>query len=111
MKLQQDQQNLQSVMAQKQQLDLENIENAKALEELQKATDDQAVYKHTGSILIKSTKKDLIDELQERQELSKTRLAVLDKQRTRLEESLKEKEAKIQEMIKTGSAGAPEPPK
>lgn len=106
MKLQQSQQNLQSVMAQKQQLELEQIESDRALEELKKIADSDPVYKHAGSILIKSTKASLIAELEEKKELANTRSAVLAKQETRLKESIKEQEAKINEMIR----GSQKPP-
>ena len=112
MKLQQSQQNLQSVMAQKQQLDVEQMESERALEELKKIGDDDPVYKHAGSILIKSTKTNLIAELEEKKELSNTRAAVLVKQESRLRESIKEQEAKINEMIRGSQkppSGAPKP--
>lgn len=113
MKLQQSQQNLQAIMQQKQQIEMERIETEKSLEELRKASDDDMVYKHAGSILIKSTKKDLIEEIEERKELTKTRSIVLEKQETRLKESLKEQEAKITETMKSvtpsGGAKTPEP--
>ena len=83
-KMQQAQQNLQSIHAQKQQLDLEKLESEKALEELNKAKDDETVYKHAGSILIKSNKTELIAEIEERKEL----------------------ESKINQMIKSPTAGA-----
>ena len=100
MKLQQSQQNLQSIMAQKQQLDVDQMESEKALEELKKIADNDPVYKHAGSILIKSTKSGLIAELEEKKELSNTRAAVLVKQESRLRESIKEQETKINEMIR-----------
>ena len=103
MKMQQSQQNLQAIMQQKQQIEMEKIETDKSLEELKKASDDDMVYKHAGSILIKSTKKELIDELEERKELTKTRSTVLEKQENRLKETLKEQEAKITEMMKSGT--------
>jgi len=103
MKMQQSQQNLQAIMQQKQQIEMEKIETEKSLEELKKASDDDMVYKHAGSILIKSTKKELIDELEERKELTKTRSTVLEKQENRLKETLKEQEAKITEMMKSGT--------
>lgn len=103
MKMQQTQQNLQSILAQKQQIDMDNMETDKALEELKKASDEDMVYKHAGTILIKSNKKDLISELEERKELSNTRSTVLAKQEARLKESLKELEGKINEMIKGSS--------
>lgn len=100
MKLQQSQQNLQSIMAQKQQLDVEQLESDRALEELKKAADADPVYKHVGSILIKSTKAALIAELEERKELANTRATVLAKQETRIKESIKEQETKINEMMR-----------
>ena len=114
MKMQQTQQNLQSILAQKQQLELEQIETDKALEELKKATEEDTVYKHAGSILIKSNQKDLTSELEERKELAKTRSTVLEKQEIRIKETLKEQEAKINDLIKgasSGATGAQLPPK
>jgi len=105
MKMQQAQQSLQSILLQKQQLEMEQIDSEKAIEELKKASDDETVYKHTGSILIKSTKKDLISELEERKELANTRTTVLAKQEARVKESIKEQETKINEMIKNASSG------
>ena len=104
-KLQQTQQNLQMIMAQKQQLELDQLETEKALVELNKANDGDAVFKYAGTILIKSNKKDLIEELEEKKELSKTKASLLAKQEERLKTSLKELETKIQEMIKKQSAG------
>ena len=109
MKLQQSQQNLQSVMTQKQHLEIEKAETEKALEELRKVADGDAVFKQAGTILIKSKKQELIDELEERIEMTKTRSTVLEKQETRLKQSLKEQETKITEMMKGGSANAPPP--
>jgi len=100
-KMQQSQQNLQSILAQKQHLELEQLETEKALEEITKASDDTIVYKHAGSILIKSNKNDLIAELEEKKELAKTRVTVLSKQEQRLKENLKEQESKINEMIRS----------
>lgn len=107
MKLQQSQQNLQSIMTQKQHLEIEKAETEKALEELKKVGDGDAVFKHAGTVLIKSTKQALIDELEEKQEMAKTRVTVLEKQEERVKETLKEQEAKITELMKSGSTGAP----
>lgn len=105
-KMQQSQQNLQSIMAQKQQLEIENIETEKALEEIKKAGENDDVYKHAGSILIKSSKKEMIDDLEERKELAKTRSTVLAKQEEQVKQSLKEQESKITEMMKGQSSGS-----
>ncbi|KAG2476113.1 MAG: prefoldin subunit beta [Thaumarchaeota archaeon] len=104
-RLQQAQQSLQSLLAQKQHLEMEQLETEKALEELKKASDDDAVFKHAGSILIKSTKENLIAELEEKKELSKTRSSVLSKQEVRVKENLKELETKINEMVRGAATG------
>ena len=109
-RLQQLQQNLQSIMMQKQHLESEHLETERALEVLQKANDDDTVYKTAGSILVKSTKATLVSELQEKKELANTRLTVLSKQETRIKENLKEAESKIREMLR-GSGAPPGQPK
>jgi prefoldin beta subunit len=105
-KMQQSQQNLQSIVAQKQQLEIDHMETEKALDEIKKAGENDDVYKHAGSILIKSTKKDLIEDLEERKELAKTRTSVLAKQEEQVKQSLKEQESKITEMMKSQTAGS-----
>ena len=109
-KLQQMQSSLQNVMAQKQQIEAERIETDRALEELKKAGEDEEVFKHAGSILIKSTRAAMIAELEERKELAATRSTVLDKQDARLRENLKEQEAKVTKMITEASKGGGAPP-
>ena len=109
-RLQQTQQNFQSIMMQKQQLESEKLETEKALEELKKAGDDESVFKHAGTIMIKSNKKDLIDELEEHVELAKTKASLLVKQEERLKITLKEQETKIQEIMKNPSTNT-NPPK
>ena len=109
-RLQQTQQNFQSIMMQKQQLESEKLETEKALEELKKASDDESVFKHAGTIMIKSNKNDLIDELEEQVELAKTKASLLVKQEERLKTTLKEQETKIQEIMKNPSTNT-NPPK
>lgn len=107
MKLQQSQQNLQSIMTQKQHLEIEKAETEKALEELKKVAEGDTVFKQAGTVLIKSTKQELLDELEEKHEMAKTRATVLEKQETRVKETLKEQETKITEMMKAGTANPP----
>ena len=107
---QQTQQNLQSILMQKQQLESQKLETEKALEELKKAGDDEAVFKHAGTIMIKSNKKDLLEELEEQMELAKTKASLLAKQEERLKTTIKEQETKIQEMMKNPSTNT-NPPK
>jgi prefoldin beta subunit len=99
-RLQQLQQTLQSVVTQKQQLELELNETDKALTELEKSTDENPVYKSVGSILVKSNRQTLITELKERKELLTTRVTVLGKQEERTRERAKEVQEKLQERLK-----------
>ena len=77
---------------------------------MQKVNDDDMVFKHAGTILIKSNKKDLIEELDEKKELAKTKASLLTKQEERLKITLKEGETKIQEMIKNQSVAGTQQP-
>src|SRR5688572_7883196 len=104
-RLQELQQNLQAIMMQKQQLEVEMTETDRPLQELKKASPDDAIYKNAGSVLIKAKKEDVLKELEEKKELSNTRIMVLGKQEARVKENLKEVENKINEMIRGMQAG------
>lgn len=106
-RLQQLQQNLQAIMMQKQQVEIENVETERALEELKKTTSDDAVYKLAGPLLVKSNREKLIKDLEEKKELSKTRVVVLGKQESRVKENLKEVESKINQMVQMSQSGSP----
>jgi len=97
--LQNFQQQMQTVLIQKESLNLQSGEIEKALEELKKATTED-VYKAVGPILIKSTKKDLEEELGEKKETLDLRLKSLQKQEDRLKERLKESQEKFEEFLK-----------
>jgi prefoldin beta subunit len=105
-RLQQLQQNLQAIMTQKQQIEVEMVETDRALQELKKAGPDDIIYKNAGSVLVKAKKEDVIKELEERKELSNTRIMVLGKQETRVKENLKEVENKLNEMIRGMQSGS-----
>src|SRR5688572_6094256 len=92
-------------MMQKQQLEVETVETVRALEELKKAGPDDTVYKNAGSVLIKAKKEEVVKELEEKKELSNTRVMVLGKQETRVKENLKEVETKINEMVRGMQSG------
>ncbi|MBE44312.1 MAG: prefoldin subunit beta [Thaumarchaeota archaeon] len=98
------QQNLQAILMQKQQVEIENVEVSKALEELKKVGVDETVYKTAGPVLIKANKDVIVKELEEKKELANTRAMVLSKQETRLKENLKEVQGKIDEMVRGASS-------
>jgi prefoldin beta subunit len=98
------QQNLQAVMIQKQQVELELTETEKALEELGKASDSEAIYKFVGNLLLKVEKGAIVKELTEKKELATTRKLVLAKQEGRFRESLKDLQTKIDDAVKGKTA-------
>ena len=100
LRLQQLQQTLQSVLAQKQQVDMEHTETEQTLAELQKTTNDVVIYKGIGSLLVKAKKAKITKELIERKELLNTRSTVLAKQEERLRGQVKDVQTKLQEDLK-----------
>jgi prefoldin beta subunit len=100
LRLQQLQQTLQSVLAQKQQVEMENTEVDHTLAELQKTADDAVIYKSAGSLLVKAEKAKVTEELVERKELLNTRSKVLSRQEERLRSQAKDVQTKLQEDLK-----------
>ena len=100
------QQNLQSVAMQRQQVDAELADAEKTLEELKNVTPEEQIYKYVGSLLVKVTKEAITKDLEERKDISNTRTLVLNKQESRLKENIKELQAKIDDMIKGRAQGA-----
>ena len=107
LRLQQLQQTLQSVLAQKQQVEIELTEIEQALSELQKMTDDAVIYKAIGSLLVKSEKAKITADLNERKELLNTRATVLGKQEQRLRPQIKDLQTKLQQDLSPVSPSQP----
>jgi len=109
MKYQQLRDQLQYVLVRKQQLELEQREVERALEELKKLEDNTPVYKFTGLVLYKADKKKLVEELTDRAETISLRLKTLENQEKTLKEELEELRRKLQVLLPRpgeGSAGA-----
>ena len=100
LRFQQLQQTMQSVLAQKQQVEMEKIEVEQTLNELKKTGEDAVIYKTAGSLLIKAEKTKLTEELVERQELLTTRSTVLTKQEERTRSQVKDAQTKLQADLK-----------
>jgi len=96
LRLQQLQQTLQSVVTQKQQLELELTETEQALTELAKLDENAVIYKSIGSLLVKADKTKVTAELTERKELLNTRVSVLGKQEERLRTQAKDLQSRLQ---------------
>jgi len=96
LRLQQLQQTLQTVLTQKQQLELELTETEQALGELEKTDENAIIYKSIGSLLVKAQKATVTTELNERKELLNTRITVLGKQEERIRSQAKDLQTKLQ---------------
>jgi prefoldin beta subunit len=108
LRLQQVQQGLQSVLAQKQQLELEMNETEQALGELTKMDEKAVIYKSIGSLLVKAEKANVTTELTERKELLNTRIGVLAKQEERLRAQAKDLQSRLQKDLNPVSPQPPE---
>lgn len=101
---QQTQSNLQNVMVQLQQLEIDRADALNSIGMLKSTPDGKAVYKRAGSIMVQSDRESLVSDLEERLELSKTQTAVLTKQKARLETTMREQEASVNQAIRGGAA-------
>ena len=106
LRLQQLQQNLQGVMAQKQQLTMQLTETENATKELEKLADDAVVYKSIGALLVKAEKVKVSADLADRKELVKMRVEVLAKQEERLRTQVKELQEKLQQDLRPVSGSS-----
>ena len=88
------QQQMQSILAQKETLKIQQLEIKKALEEMEKARDEH-VYKASGPILIKSSKEDVRKELSEKDEFITTRLQTLERSEKKVKEKIEELRVKL----------------
>ena len=104
LRLQQLQQTLQGVMAQKQQLELQLSEVERAVSELEKLAETAVIYKSIGALLVKSEKDKVTTELTERKELVKMRVDVLAKQEERLQTQVKDLQEKLQRDLRPASS-------
>jgi prefoldin beta subunit len=106
LRLQQLQQTLQGIMAQKQQLEMQLTEVEQATSELEKLDETAVVYKSIGSLLVMSEKDKVTTELTERKELVKMRVDVLAKQEERLRTQVKDLQEKLQQDLRPISGSA-----
>ena len=93
------QQQMQSLMIQKESLKLQSIEVDKALQELEK-TQQKSAFKITGQIMISKPVDELKNELKEIKENIDVRMQSLQKSEDRLTNKLKELQEKLQEFVK-----------
>ena len=94
-RLQQLQNTMQQLLAQKQRLDAEKAETERAITALGETPDSAKVYKSVGAVLVEKDKAAVVKELTERKDFLEMRAKVLEKQ----EEKTKEKLTGLQETL------------
>ncbi|AFN03144.1 prefoldin subunit beta [Pyrococcus furiosus DSM 3638] len=99
------QQQLQLVIQQKQKVQADLNEAKKALEEIEKLTDDAVIYKTVGTLIVKTTKEKALQELKEKVETLEVRLNALNRQEQKINEKIKELTQKIQAALRPPTAG------
>jgi prefoldin beta subunit len=93
------QQEMQSVVIQKESLRLQSMEVEKALEELQKTTQKTA-FKITGNIMINKPVEEIKKDLEEMKESIELKIKSLEKSEERINNKLKELQSKLKEVMK-----------
>lgn len=93
------QQQLQSVLIQKESMKMQSMEIERALEELN-STSQKNAFKITGQIMISKSVDDLKKELNEAKEAVDIRIKSLEKSEERVSNKLKELQTKLKEVIK-----------
>lgn len=93
------QQQMQSVLIQKESLRMQSLEIEKALEELA-ATKQTTAYKITGQIMVSKPVEELKKELVETKEAVEVRIKSLEKTEERINSRLKELQEKLREVIR-----------
>ena len=99
------QQQMQVILLQKQQVMLQEAENTRAAEALQKAVEGQQIYRLSGTVLVPRSKPDLKKELDEEGESIKMRKDVLAKQEARLKAAMEKLRAKFEQLEKDAKTG------
>lgn len=94
-RLQQLQSMLQSLVLQRQRVDIELNETERALKTLEKVLEGSRIFKSVGSILVEMPKDEVVRDLTERKELLEIRSKALEKQENKARERL----ASLQEAL------------
>jgi len=107
-RMQQLQNQLQSVLIRKQQYELELKEVEKALGEIEKVSDDSRIYKIVGSFLIQVSKDQAIQELKDRKELLELHIRTLARQEGMLREQIEKLRDEVNRELARLRGTAPE---
>ena len=98
-------QNMQSFLMQKQSMQVEMNESLNALEELKKSSDE--VYRILSGIMIKSDKKSIISDLEEKKKVLEIRISTIEKQERIIEDKISKLRSDITKSIEKDSKNNP----
>ncbi|OGI15143.1 prefoldin subunit beta [Candidatus Micrarchaeota archaeon RBG_16_49_10] len=98
MQFQAYQEQLQSILLQKENLRMQTLEMEKALEELE-ASKEKTAFKIVGPIMIKKTVDEIRTEMKERKESYELRVKTLNAAEERVSKKLKEMEDEIRKLV------------
>ncbi len=99
MKLQQLQEQLSAIRAQRQSVELELREVSRVLDEIKELPEEEEVYESIGHILVKRKKDDVQKKLDERREILELRLKTLTKQEANIATQIEDLRRKIAGML------------
>jgi prefoldin beta subunit len=101
--LQQLQQQLQTVLTQKNQYELAAQEARRAIEELNDATDEAVVYMSVGTVVVQKPRTEIIEKLQEKNETFGVRIKSIERQEKTLQEKFEKLQAQVKQALEGGS--------
>lgn len=102
-KLQVLEQNLQSLISQKQTFQTNLLEIENALKEVEKTKDNP--FKLVGGVMVESNKKDVVEELRTEKDMVELRLKTLEKQENKLKDELKSVQEEVMQELKKKQGG------
>lgn len=102
--LQQLQQQLQTVLNQKNQYELAAQEARRAIEELGDASPDAVVYMTIGTIVVQKPRGEVQEKLQDKAETFEVRIKSIERQEKTLQEKFEKLQAQVRQALEGGAA-------
>lgn len=102
--LQQLQQQLQTVINQKNQYELAAQESRRAIEELNEVTADACVYMTVGTVVVQKPRDIVLEKLQEKTETFEVRIKSIERQEKALQEKFEKLQAQVRQVLEGNAA-------
>lgn len=103
LRLQQAQQTLQTLVAQRQRLELELSETERALKGLEEVPPEKKIYRSVGALLVEKEKEVVVKELTERKELLEVRVKVMTTQENKTRKRVQDLQNTLQKELGIGT--------